>query len=138
MYRVENPSGRLVTLRLASPLSDEESLRVVADIRRVLGAVPGRGIICTELTGAKTFSQPVAERFTALMRSDNPKIERSAFLIAKEAATFALQIERMIREAGNPSRRTFREAAQMEAWVGELLTADEQIALHAFLERTNG
>jgi hypothetical protein len=136
MYRVANPSGRLITLRLASPVSDEESLAVVNDVKRALGAVTGRGVICTELTGAKTFSQPVAERFTALMRADNPKIERSAFLIAPEAATFGLQIERMIREAGNPSRRTFRERAHIEAWVAELLGADERVALRAFLDHT--
>jgi hypothetical protein len=138
MYRTENPAGRLVTLRLVSPISDEESMGVVADVKRVLGGVSGRGVICTDLTGAKTFSQPVAERFVALMRSDNPKIERSAFLVAREAATFGLQIERMIREAGNPSRRTFRSVPQIEAWVGELLTDGERIALRAFLGGTSG
>ena len=44
--------------------------------------------------------------FLAVMKSDNPMVERSGFLIGDSAA-FAVQVEKMIREAQNPMRRTF-------------------------------
>jgi hypothetical protein len=132
MYEVRNPKGRLVTLRLASPIDEPESARAVEDIRRVLGGVSGRARICTDLSGARTFPPEVAERFVALMKVDNPKIERSGFLIGQNA-TFALQIERMLRAAGSSSRLTFRAVADLTAWLSKVCDEPEQRALATFL-----
>jgi hypothetical protein len=134
LYQVAQPAGRVVTLRLSSPIDDVECARAVDEIRRVLSGVKGRACICTDLTRARTFPPTVAERFGALMKVDNDKIERSGFLIGVDAAaTFALQIDRMIREAANPSRRTFRQAADLTTWLGEIVDAVERGAIATFL-----
>jgi hypothetical protein len=133
MHEVRSPGGRLVTLRLASPVDDKEANEVIVEVRRVLVSLPGPAISCTDLTEARTFSPPIAARFTELMRVDNPKIERSAFLLAKDAATFSLQLERMIRESNSPHRKTFSEADELERWLAERLTPAERTLLHAFL-----
>jgi hypothetical protein len=39
----------------------------------------------------------------------------------------------MVREAGHPSRRSFRSAGDAEAWLGQVLTPDEQTRLEWFL-----
>jgi len=90
-------------------------------------------VICTDLTNARTFSPPIAARFTELMRADNPKVERSGFLLAKNAATFSLQLERMIRESKNPNRRTFSEADALEGWLSPILSFLERGLLRSFL-----
>jgi hypothetical protein len=133
MHEVRSPGGRLVTLRLASPVDDQEANEVVFHVRRALGSLPGQGVFCTDLTEARTFSPPIAARFTELMRSDNPKIERSGFLLAKNAATFNLQMERMIRESNSPARKTFTAADELERWLGALLTPQERAFLQSFL-----
>jgi hypothetical protein len=133
MHEVRSPGGRLLTLRLASPVDEKEANEVISDVRRGLGGIAGQSVICTDLTEARTFSPPIAARFTELMRSDNPKIERSAFLLAKDAATFSLQIERMIRESNSPHRKTFTEAQELERWLSPHLTPPERSLLHAFL-----
>jgi hypothetical protein len=44
-----------------------------------------------------------------------------------------LQIERTVKNAGSPSRRTFRVQPELEAWLAEVLTAEERARLSQFL-----
>jgi hypothetical protein len=79
------------------------------------------------------FAPDVAEKFCALLVAANPRVERSAILLDAEQAVAALQIERTVKQAGTSSRRAFRVVAELEAWLGEVLDADEKKRLHAFL-----
>jgi hypothetical protein len=132
MYLVRNPAGRLVTLRLASPVDLAECQRAVDDIQQVLSGVVGKARIATDLTRARTFPQEVADRFTRLMKADNPKVERSAFLLSSTGATFGLQIERMIREAASPSRRSFLNPSELVAWLADVCDRQEQEEITRF------
>jgi hypothetical protein len=71
----------------------------------------------------------------SFMRSENPKIERSAPLLDSSSATFALQVDRMVRQASHPGRRIFRDRAELRDWLQEPLGPDERTALEAFLFR---
>jgi hypothetical protein len=44
-------------------------------------------------------------------------------------------MERLVREAANPARRTFRAEHELEHWLSETLTPDERTALSVFLQR---
>ena len=133
MFSIEVPAGRLLVARIASPIDLPE----VAEFRRTLGTafakIPGKAVICCDLRAARLFPPEVATAFVAIMKSDNPKLERSMFLCA-EGAVFSLQIERMIREAGSPLRRAFRDAAELQTSVVDLLDEDERRGLRAFIE----
>jgi hypothetical protein len=133
MYAVENPAGRLVTFRVSPPVDDGNAASAAEDLRRTILAIDGPVIVCTDLTGARTFAPHTAQRFIALMKADNSKIERSAFLLGADHATVQLQVERMVREAASPARRTFGGAGELRDWLEPLLTAAEQAALAAFL-----
>jgi hypothetical protein len=135
MHEVRTIGRRLVTLRVVSPVDDQEAGDVFQGVRRAVGSLATQVVICTDLTEARTFSPPIAARFTELMRADNPKVERSGFLLAQDAATFSLQLERMIRESKNPHRRTFTDAAELERWLAPLLTVEERSHLRSFLFR---
>ena len=91
-----------------------------------------RAVACTDVSAANVFAPEVAEGFIRLMQRDNPVVERSAFLIG-ESAMFALQIERMIKQANNPLRRTFRESSMLLGWLGEMLAPPEHERLRRFL-----
>jgi hypothetical protein len=133
MTEVRNPAGRLVTFRVIPPVDDGNSARSALELRSAIAGVAGPVVVCADLTAARTFSPETTERFVALMRSDNPKLERGALLLDGHSATVALQVERMVREANLPARRTFRDRGELLAWLEPVLTPAEQAALAAFL-----
>ena len=131
-FSIENPAGRLILARVGTPIDVAQQ----AVFRELLGStlqvIPGKVVICVDLRSATVFAPDVAEGFAAIMRSDNPKLERSGFLVG-ESALFGLQIERMIRAAASPARRAFRDAQEVGAWLGEGLGSQELRALTTFL-----
>jgi hypothetical protein len=70
-----------------------------------------------------------------MMRADNPAVERNALLVAPRTV-MGLQLERMVREAGHPGRRVFRDAPSLLVWLGEVLTVEEHTELQRFLDET--
>jgi hypothetical protein len=133
MTEVRSPAGRLVTFRVIPPVDDSNSGRAALELRNAVAAIAGPVVVCADLTAARTFSPETTERFVALMRSDNPKLERGALLLPARAATVALQVERMVREANLPARRTFRDREELAAWLEPVLTPEERAALAEFL-----
>lgn len=133
MIEVTNPAGRLVTFRVRSPVEDGNAERAAADLRRAVEGITGPVVVCTDLTDARTFAPATTERFVAVMKADNPRLERSAILFGPHSATFVLQLERMVREANSPARRTFRETNELVEWLRPSLTPIEAAALVAFL-----
>jgi hypothetical protein len=134
MTEVRNPQGRLITFRIVAPVDDANAGQSALELRSAVVAVPGPVVVCADLRAARTFSPETTERFVALMRSDNRKLERSALLLdGSQSATYVLQVERMVREANHPERRTFRVKSDLRAWLSPCLTSDELAALDAFL-----
>ena len=54
-------------------------------------------------------------------------------MLIGESATFALQVERVIRAANSDHRRVFRRAEELETWLAESLNATERVRLRIFL-----
>jgi hypothetical protein len=67
---------------------------------------------CSEL---KVLSPDAADAMVALMKADNPRVARSAFVVTE--GTAALQLKRMIRDAGGAKRAVFVSEAQARAWL---------------------
>jgi hypothetical protein len=133
MVVVGNPAGRLVTFRVVPPVDDGNSANAAAQLRSTITAIRGPVIVCADLTDGRTFSAGTTQQFVALMKADNAKIERSALLLSDASATFLMQVERMVREAANPARRTFRDARALREWLNPVLSGPEGTALSAFL-----
>jgi hypothetical protein len=131
MITTENRAGRLVEVRLASPVSLDEIGRLGRELKRAM--LTHRKIaVAADLSKCTVFPPEIYEAFVSLLRSDNPGIERSAYLLA-DSAVFTLQLERMVKDAANPVRRTFRDRAALRAWLGQVLTSVEQGAVDQFL-----
>ncbi len=125
-------TGRLLELWLEHPVTRQDADGCGVQLRQILATRSDRLVVATDLVQTRTLPPDVADAFIAHMRADNARIERSGFLIAEDAATFALQLERMIKEAANTSRRVFRSSPDWQAWVAEPLTPDEARRLRAF------
>ena len=132
-FTLEIREGRLLEGRIRSPIAPPDVRAFMERLRFLLGGLNGRKVaIVTELLQADVFPADVANAFLSVMKTDNPLVERSAFLIG-ESAMFGMQVEKLIREAGHPARRTFRDATALEAWLGEILGPSERARLKAFL-----
>jgi hypothetical protein len=135
MWTIENSVGRLVEVQIASPIVAADLDPFGRRMATVLGRYNPTGqrvVACTDLSAAYLFAPEVAETFIRVMQRDNPVLERSAFLIGG-SAMFALQVERMLKQASSPARRAFREIAPLLAWLGELLAPPEHERLLRFL-----
>jgi hypothetical protein len=137
MMQVENTVGRLCVARFVPPFDVTEADQLARDIRGILGRLGRPAIFCNDTRRARVFPPDVSDRITAMLRSDNPRVERSAVVIGA-SSMFGLQIERMFREAGNPGRRVFRSVATIVAWLDEVLTPAEGARMRSFLAEDAG
>jgi hypothetical protein len=124
MMRAENRVGRLCEATFLPPFSMAETEAFAAETRRLVAAGARPVVFVCEMRRVQIFPPGISDVLTALMQSDNPRVARNALLIG-ESSTFGLQIERMLRDAGSPSRRTFRAPAALLKWLGEVLTPSE-------------
>jgi len=138
-WSIENRVGRLVEIVMASRMTVDEMVQFRTRMWSVLSQIAGKAVIVVDLRRAEMFSQDVAERLLQMLKTDNPKVERSAYVL-EGAASFALQVERIIREAALggekgrvPVRQTFRDPKLAEAFAGELLDAAEREQLQRFM-----
>jgi hypothetical protein len=132
MYTIENRVGRLVELRVESPVSEDELAQFHDKTAKVIKPIKGQVVTCTDLAGATVFLQPVAARWIEIIKQENPIVERNAILVG-EGAVFSMQVERIIRQAGFKNRKTFLVATALSAWLGEILTVRERGRLESFL-----
>lgn len=132
MFSLDVRQGRLIEGRITSPVVLSEVAAFGRRLKELLGSIAGPVVICTDLRGANLFPPDVADGFVTLMKTDNPRLERSAFLVG-ESAIFGLQVERLIRDARNTARRTFRDTALLVNWLGEVVDPKERARLDAFI-----
>lgn len=133
MYTIENRVGRLIELRVESPVTEEELQQFHDRTAKVIKPIKGMLATCTDLVGATVFLQPVAARWIEIIKQESPIVERNALLVG-EGAVFSMQVERIIRQAGFKNRKAFLSPAPLIAWLGEILTARERARLDQFLQ----
>jgi hypothetical protein len=140
----ENREGRLIEVRIDSSLSVEETQKFRTRLWLILSGMEGRGIVIGDLLHAELFSPEVSEKLLEMLKHDNPKLERGAFILRASTA-FTMQIERLVGEAAAaatnagklpPMRRTFRDRESARSWLDEVLTTKEGARLAAFLAET--
>lgn len=134
MFSAEIRVGRLLEVRMASPLPLYEAQALVQAIRKLVKATraPSLGVI--DMRGVRILDPDVVDFIAELMRRDNPWLARNAFLLADAGALKTLQIERMLKDGGSIARKAFRARAEAEAWLGQALDDAERARLAAFLD----
>jgi len=132
MYTIEHRVGRLIELRVESPVTEEELLQFHDMLAKACKPIQGQIAMCTDLAGATVFTQPVTQRWMSIIKRDAPIVERNAVLVG-EGAVFSMQVERIIRNAGYKNRKTFLSPTALTTWLGEILTLAERTRLDAFL-----
>lgn len=132
-FRIETPVGRLVVAKWSGFRKAEEAetyrQAIMTAIDRIAPAV-----MCADWREADVVPAPVSQILLAMLSGSQTRLVRSAILLTIEHATFGLQAERLVREAGHAARRTFRNPDTMLSWLGEIITPAELEAATAFLK----
>jgi hypothetical protein len=131
-FTVDCKVGRLVEARLFQLQSADEVSIFQAAMRDGFRKAGPKSVICADWRPAGVLSPEVAEGIIGLLRVGNAFFERSAILLAQDQALFGMQVERVVREARNPSRRTFRDSLKMRKWLAEVLDAEEVRRMNDF------
>ena len=128
--------GRLVEVRFEGNPTLPDVLAFNAQCRACVAACAAKGkraALCTDLRGTQLFQPEVSDELLALMRSDNPQLERNAFL--SSSALLTLQVQRLVNEAARPGRRrVFAEVLPMLQWLDEILDLGESARARMFLD----
>lgn len=135
MHKAENHVGRLVEVKLASPITPDEVQEFVRELVGIMGRIPGKYVGVVDLLDAHVFAPAVTETLIQLLSGAAARVERTAFLI-NESAIFALQVERIIRSSNNDNRRAFRQSDELVTWLAEVLTPEERVRLKTFMQAT--
>ncbi len=132
MITVATPVGRLCVARFVPPFDVAQVDKLAQEIREILTRLSRPAIFCNDVRRTHVFPPDVSDRITAMLKSDNPKVERSAVVIGNSSVA-GLQLERMFREAGNPGRRVFRTVDAIATWLDEVLTPLERERMRVHL-----
>jgi hypothetical protein len=133
-FSAERRVGCLVEARLGW-LNDASDVQRFLQQMRSAFMAEGQSVICADWRRALVLPPCAGEALLELLRQGNRHFVRSAVLLAPENAIFGLQVERLCREAGNPARRTFRNAEPLLVWLGEVLTPLERARAAAFIQQ---
>lgn len=130
---IEHLVGRLVGMRVGA-LSTMKVLDATS--RRfftVLEGVPGSAVVCADYRRLQVMNDDAEAMLTACMATANGKVQRSALLLPVQDEAVRFQMERVLREARNPSRRICVDSAEAKAWLCSVLSPAERKSLDAFL-----
>ncbi len=131
VWSVERRVGRLVEIRIYSPITVAETIPWSAAHDEVVGAIRGPYACFVDLVDATIFSPEAVAGYVRTMRNEERLLRTGTLLNA--SPTFGLQIQRMIREANHPERRAFRDPGELFAWLGDVLDAAEKQRLRELL-----
>ena len=120
-FSAECSVGRLVEARLVW-VNDATDVQRFLEEMRLAFKLAGSSVICADWRRALVLPPSASDALLELLRQGNRHFVRSAILLAPENAVFGLQVERLVREAGSPARRTFRDPEPLLAWLREILT----------------
>lgn len=98
-----------------------------------LTSQPERAVICADWSRGSLVSPESADVFYGMLTTRNDRIERSAILISGGKKVFDLQVERLVKQAAHPNRRTFRDVDAQLAYLAELLPPADIARARAFL-----
>ena len=133
-FLVEANVGRLICTRLTALQHVHQVAHVELAIVQALQQVASKVVICTDWRDLNVLGPEVADAVVNMLRVTNVRVERGAILLGPLNAVFSLQVERVLRDAKNPGRRSFRRRGDLLAWIAEVLNPAELSGAARFLE----
>ena len=102
-----------------------------ARMAKVLETAP-KAIASGDLRGMEALGPDVAPVVLGMLRADNTRLERAAYLVTSGSA-FHRQYEAIVGATKHPGRQVFTDAPSLIEWMSPLMQPDELARLRAFL-----
>ena len=93
-----------------------------------------QAILCADHRPVSIYVQEVADQLLQLFKPMNAILERVAILAAPSNATFAMQLDRIVRAAGYTARKVVYTPEEAVQHLAPVLTPQELKRARAFLE----
>ena len=122
-------AARIVDLRVRRLVEPAHIEFLHSEVQAAIRSAGVSVLVCADFRFASPVSREVAGRWARAMRQSNSGVVRSGLLLDPANAVFNLQIERVVRCAGNPQRRFFADPDELRRWVGTELPGSERAAL---------
>jgi hypothetical protein len=123
---IRNQVGRLIEVTIETPTTLLEWKALPKQLNSIHSRLTEKYIYCANISRAKLLQPEEAEPMRKIMQLDNPRLLRTALYVGSNSATLMLQMERLIREAANPARKTFRDSQKLISWMAEVTTPEEE------------
>ena len=133
MFKFERQVGRLFECVLVAPLTMKEFEDFRTACRMGFLAVPGSGVVLTDATQLSLLADDVAEQMLDLIKRNNPKIERGAYMVPRRLSSTTMQVTRLFRAAESEQRRVFYAKRSVERWLSPVLAPLEIARLRELL-----
>src|ERR1700722_10817370 len=134
MFQINHKVGRLVEARVSALATVARANAYGEAFAPVVGKLLTRPILCADHRPVVIYAQPVADRLTELFTSLNRTWERVAIIVAPTNATLAMQLQRIVRESANTSRKVFFDPVEASQFLAEILDPGKPARLRLFLE----
>jgi hypothetical protein len=138
VFTVERRIGRLVEVRVQSIRTPVDADLFTREVTASVSRTSTRSILCADHRSVPIYPPFVVSKLIVLFATINSHLDRAGLLIAPSNATFAMQMDRILREAQNPHRRMFYDPDQMVAWLSEILTDAEASRMRTFVAKPRG
>jgi hypothetical protein len=129
-YAIERRAGRLIEARVVA-------MRVVEDVARLEGMLVAAlkddrtAVMCVDLRGVESLPPDVADRLIVFLAHPLPRFDRIGVLLPRESTPLSTTIARSIELSRDI--RSFRQIAELLAWMSGSLDAAERGRLEEFL-----
>ena len=130
--RVERHLGRLILVRTGRILTSEDLRVAFAEITALAQRVPSP-LVVTDGRLVAALPPSVALSIGKGMRVFNDLFARTAILFDPSHHQVTVELDRLVRESGNPHRRIFTSSRELKIWMSDALTDEEARALDEFL-----
>jgi hypothetical protein len=128
--------GRLVEARVFALRSPKDVEDYGSAFGTHLMRLPqgSKAILCADHRPVTIYAQDVADRLLAMFKPLNAHLERVAILAAPSNATFAMQLDRIVRAAGYTARKVVYAPNEAVQHLAPVLTPQELNRMRAFLD----
>jgi hypothetical protein len=133
MVTVTHRVGKLVAVRVQSPVTYREATMLKPRIETVLSRMTSPVMLVADLSDARVYSPDVAEKVISALLGPYDVLRRSGILINPSSALGG-QIYSLLRETADPERQAWVRREEMVAHLSELLAPGEQQSLREFLD----
>ncbi len=131
MMTVAQRVGKLAEVRYVPPLTMDELVHFMADVRALVERAPIPLVFCCDWRQVESFDTTFADTIVWIMRRDNPRIAGNGVVVRSER--LYVQVEHILKDANNPRRAVFRDVPSLNAWLDPQLSPAERRRRDEFL-----